>query len=91
MAVSDVLFPFYEILVENIFGSYGLAILGLAVVLLLILLVCRSSTNIIMYWMIFYFMVMGTLYLGAIGLILAFIIYGSYFMISIIRMIFREV
>lgn len=71
---TDLVFPMYEILVESIFGSVGLSIVGIAIVLALILFITRTSTIFITYWMLFYFMVMGTLYIGALGLVFAFII-----------------
>lgn len=73
---TDILFNFYEILVENIFGSVGLAIIGIYVAILLILLITRNTPTFIAYWSFFYFMVMATFYLGSIGIILAFLIAG---------------
>ncbi len=71
---TDIIFPLYEVLVESIFGSVGLAIVGVAIILALILFTTRASTIFIFYWMLFYFMVMGTLYIGALGLVFAFIL-----------------
>ncbi len=87
--VTDV-FPIYEILVESIFGSVGVAIMGVALVLILILLISRSTGVFIAYWMLFYFMVMGTLYIGAIGLIFAFLIGFGLTAYNIIKLFARE-
>jgi hypothetical protein len=87
--MTEVLFDFYEILVENIFGSVGLAIMGIALVIILLLFILRTSAIFILQWMIFYFIVMGTLYIGALGLVLGGFIAISYTLIAIIRFIFR--
>ena len=87
---TDVLFNFYEILVENIFGSVGLAIMAVAFAILLILFITRNSTIFIIYWMAFYLMVMGTLYIGAMGLVFMFIISGGVFFYNIIKFFTRE-
>lgn len=83
-------FPIYEVLVENVFGSVGLAIMGVALVLLLIMFLTRTSTIFLIYWMMFYFLVMGTLYFGALGLVLAFLISATYFTISLTRTLFPD-
>ncbi len=83
-------FPIYDILVESIFGSVGVAIMGVALVLILILLISRSTGTFIAYWMLFYFMVMGTIYIGAIGLIFAFLIGFGLTAYNVIKLFTRE-
>jgi hypothetical protein len=86
---TDILFPFYEVLVDSIFGSMGIAIMGIALALLLLLVISRSSMIFTIYWMIFYFAVMGTLYLGAFGMVFAFILVTIYALTAFIRLTFR--
>jgi|TARA_Y100000034_G_scaffold19770_1_gene22427 hypothetical protein len=83
-------FPIYEVLVESIFGSFGLAVMGVALVLLIILLITKTSRVFLIYWMIFYFIVMGTLYIGALALMLGFMIAIVYFVYGIFKSFFRE-
>jgi len=87
--MSEVLFDFYQILVQNIFGSFGLAILGIAFVIFIILILCRIGMSFIFYWLFFYFLVMGTMYLGAIGLVFGFIFSVVYTAIAFIRFFLR--
>ncbi len=87
---TDVLFPIYEILVENIFGSFGLAIAGVGLAMVLILLMTRTTTIFLYYWMMFYFMVMFTLYFGALGMVIMFILSSGYFTYNIIKIFFRQ-
>ncbi len=84
------IFPIYEVLVENVFGSVGLAIMGVAFAIILIMFITRVSRVFMIYWIIFYFIVMGTIYLGALGLVLGFTLSTIYFFIALIRSIFRE-
>ena len=84
---TDLLFPFYEILVENIFGSIGLALLGLAMVILLILFICKTSWNFIIFYITFYAMVTLTLYVGALGMVLIFILSLIYAIVALMRFI----
>lgn len=88
MAVDT--FPIYEILVNNIFGSIGVAIIGIALVIALILFLTSSSGTFIAYWMIFYFTVMGTFYIGALGIILASMIGLALLVYNLIRLFGRE-
>lgn len=88
MAIDS--FPIYDTLVNNIFGSIGLAIIGIAGVLILLMFVLKLSKVFIIYWLIFYFVVMGTLYLGALGMVFGFFFALIYFFIAIIRYAFRE-
>ena len=88
--MADTLFPLYELLVESIFGSVGLAIVGIAVVLAIILLICRTSGLFLAYWMMFYFMVMGTLYLGAVGLVISFLLAFAMIVYNVYKTWFRE-
>ncbi|GAG57363.1 unnamed protein product [marine sediment metagenome] len=87
---TDILFNFYEILVENVFGSVGLAIMAVAAIIVLILLITRNTAVFITYWMLFYLMVMGTLYIGAMGLVFMFIISAGIFFYNIIKLFMRE-
>ena len=89
MAV-DIVFPLYDILVESIFGSVGLAIIGVAIIIALILFITRTSTIFITYWMMFYFMVMGRLYIGALGLVFAFILGFGLTAYNLIKTFARE-
>ena len=82
---SDILFPFWEILVNTIFGSVALSIVGVGVIMLLILFLTRTSWNFILFYMSFYVLVMTTLYLGALGLVLMFIVVFVYFIIALLR------
>lgn len=85
----DVL-PIYEILVDDIFGSVGLAIIGILGILILIMFITRVSRVFIWYWISFYLIVMGTLYLGAIGMVMGFLFSLAYFFTAFIRTFFRE-
>lgn len=75
---SDVVFPLYELLVNSIFGSIALSIVGMGVILFLLLVVGRSSTKFITYWLGFYIIVVASFY-NTIFLLLAFI--GAAFML----------
>lgn len=86
----DIVFPLYDILVESIFGSVGLAIIGVAITIALILFITRTSAIFITYWMIFYFMVMGTLYVGALALVFAFILGFGLTAYNLIKILARE-
>jgi hypothetical protein len=83
--MTEILFDFYEILVQNIFGSVGMAIMGVALVIFLILIITRCSPAFIIYWMLFYFAVMGGNYLGALGILIVFVIAMIYTAIAAIR------
>jgi hypothetical protein len=87
--MTEILFDFYHILVENIFGTVGLAIFGVLFVIILMLMISRSSMMFMFYWMIFYLIVMATLYLGALGLVTGFILSFVYFGIALVRLLFR--
>lgn len=84
---TDLLFPFYEIFVNYIFGSIGLSLLVLGVILAIILALCRSSRVLITYWLSFYMFVVFTFYIGAMGILLGFIIGGIYFATQLIRIV----
>lgn len=84
---SDILFPFYDVLVNSIFGSIGLAIIGIAVIITLILFLCRTGWTFVTFWMIFYFMVMGVGYIGSLALVFSFFIVTAYASISLLRLI----
>lgn len=87
--MTEILFDFYTILVESIFGSVALSIMGIAFVIVLLLFLLRTSAIFILYWLIFYFIVMATLYLGALGLVIFGFIVAVYLLTAIIRLVFR--
>ena len=78
-------FPIYELLVESIFGSVGLALLGVALAMFLILALTRTTTVFISYWMLFYLSVVMVMYLGGIGWILMYVLAGSYLIWNIVK------
>lgn len=82
---TEYLFDFYSVLVENVFGSVGLAIIGVAAVIFLILAICRSSMTLIVYWLMFYALIMATFYVGTLGLLFAWIFSGTYLAYAILR------
>ncbi|MFW6130030.1 MAG: hypothetical protein ACOC56_02525 [Atribacterota bacterium] len=84
---TDIVFPLYEVLVENIFGGMGLAIVGIAIIMMLILFLCRTSWTFLVYWMSFYFIVMATMYIGALGLVLFFILVTMYAIVALVKLI----
>lgn len=85
------IFDLYNLLVNQLFGSVWLSIFGVAFVLIIILLLTRTSTMFLIYWMMFYIIVMTSLYLGALGLVFGFILSFTYFAIALIRLFFRQV
>lgn len=87
--MTEILFDFYNILVENVFGSVFLSIFGIAFVMMIMLMISRSSMMFIFYWFLFYFIVMMSLYLGALGLVTGFVLSFTYFAIAFIRLLFR--
>ena len=87
--MTEILFDFYEILVENVFGSVFLSIFGIAFVMMIILMMSRSSMMFIFFWFLFYFTVMMTLYIGSLGLVMGFVLSFTYFSIAFIRLLFR--
>ena len=87
---TDVVFNMYDLLVTNIFGSVGMAILAMAAIIVLILLLTHSSMTFLTYWIIFYFVVMSIGYIGALGLVLAFIILSGVIIWNIINILARE-
>ena len=87
---ADYLFNFYELLVENIFGSVALAILGVALILVLILLITRTNIQFVVFWLGFYFTAMTVGYFGVAGIILAFIVLASFLAYNIIKMMSGE-
>jgi len=84
------IFPVYDILVNNVFGSIGLAVMGVAFAMLIILLLSRSSTILTINWLMFYFVVMGTMYYGATALVLGMIFVGLFIAVTIIRQVSGE-
>jgi len=83
-------FPIYDALVNSVFGSIGLAIMAVALVMVVILLLTRSSSIFMMIYMAFFFIVMGTMYFGALALVLAFVVGASYFAYNLMKMLVRE-
>jgi len=89
MAV-DILFNFYEILVLNIFGTVFLSIVAFGMLLAAILMLCKSSSTLILYWTLTYFIVMFSFYLGSLGLLLGFLAGAGYFIWGVIKLISGE-
>ena len=88
---TDVVFPLYDILVNNIFGSIALAIIGVGILLALILFITRTSALFLVYWVfLFYGMVMFTFYFGVLGLVLTFIIGVGIITYNLIKLQLRE-
>ena len=88
--MTEVLFDFYGILVESIFGSVSLTIVGVAFALIIILALTKVGKLFLIYWISFFFIVMGAVYIGALALVFGFIIGGVYLFIAAIRLMFRE-
>ena len=84
---TDILFPFWDILVNTIFGNVFLAIFSLGVILALILFICKTSWTFVVFWMGFYTVVMFSLYIGAIGLVAGFLLTFLYFVIALLRLV----
>lgn len=70
---TDIMFPLYDVLVNNIFGSVGLSIVIMGIVLAVILMITRTSKEFIVYWMIFYTATMFTMFFGVLAIFLALI------------------
>lgn len=83
------IFPIYDVLVNRIFGSYGVAIIGVLVLILLILAITKTGKTFMLYWMAFYLIVMGAFYLGQVVLLAGFIIGATFFVFAIIKMLGR--
>ncbi len=86
---TDIIFDFYGLFVENLFGSVGVSILAMAAILVLIMALMRTSWTFMIYWLTFFLIVMGTMYFGAIALVLSFIMIFSYTAYNFIRLLFR--
>jgi len=84
---TDILFPFYDVLVNTIFGSIGLAIVAFAAIIAIILFLCRTGWTFLTFWMMFYFLVMSVMYIGALGLVLVFFIVTAYAVVSFMRLV----
>jgi|TARA_B100001971_G_scaffold212899_1_gene244336 hypothetical protein len=84
---TDILFNFYELLVENIFGSVGVSIVGIGFLLFLIMSITRSTSIFMSVWFFFYLVVMGTFYLGSTALVFANIILTIGFVIQVVTYI----
>jgi len=84
------IFPVYDVLVNSVFGSIGLAIMALGLVMVVILLLTRASSIFMMIYMAFFMIVMGTMYFGALALVIAYIGGASYFAYNLMRVLVRE-
>jgi len=78
-------FPIYEILVEQIFGSYIAAIIGIAIVIFVFLMLGRAGLTLTIMWLGFYFMVMLTFYFGGIALLLSSVLIILYIIFSLLN------
>ena len=85
--VTDILFPFFEIFVNRIFGSIGLSLAALAAIIVAILGLCKASWVFILYWIIFFVMVVMTFYVGAIGMVICLALAMVYFFIQLVRLV----
>ena len=86
---GDVLFDVYGLLVENLFGSIIVSTLAMAAWMLIVLLFGRASTILVFFWMMAFILVFSVGYLGAIVLVLAFIVSAGYFMTNFIRVMYH--
>ena len=82
---TDVLFPIYEVLVQNIFGSVGIAIMAVGLVLFVILALFRVSRTFIILWLIYYFSLMSVVYNGALITVIAGAFAFVWIMYSILK------
>ena len=87
---TDLLFPFFDIMVNTIFGSVGLSLAALGAIMAIILGLCRTSWVFGLYWLLFYIMVTFTFYIGALGIVIMMILAGIYFITQIIRFFFPD-
>jgi hypothetical protein len=87
---TDLLFPFFDIMVNTIFGSVGLSLAALAIVIVIILGLCKTSWVFMLYWMMFYFMVVFTYYIGALGIVIMLLLAGMYFITQMVRIFFPD-
>ena len=85
-----VLFDLYHLLVNMVFGSVGVAIIGMAIILALMLMLGRSSLVFMFMWLVVYLITMSVLYFGGIAFVLAFIVGFMYLITSLIRLALRE-
>lgn len=85
MAVDS--FPIYDTLVNSVFGSVGIALVGLFLVLVLIMFLCRVSKSFMIFWLFFYVMVMLTMYYGGPAIAVFFIGIAIYLGISILKFV----
>jgi hypothetical protein len=87
---TDTLFPFYELLVESVFGGIGIAIFAMGIIFAIILMVTRTSRQFTIYWVFFYLITMATFYFGGIALVFGFLITFSYFIYNFIKMLYHD-
>lgn len=88
---TDILFPFYEVFVESIFGGVGVAIFFIGIILAILLMITRTSKIFTIYWMLFYFLTMVTFYFGGIALVLGFAAGFSLFGYQLYRWLYHGV
>lgn len=86
---TQYLFDLYDLFVNTIFGNVFLAIVALGLILLIILMITKSSMSFIIIWMAFYVGVMMTFYYGPAVLTLGFIGAATFFSYAIIRLFGR--
>ncbi len=72
--MSEYLFDFYELLVENVFGSILLAIIGIGIIISVMLLIAKTRQTFFIVWITFYFTAMSALYFGGLGLVIFFLV-----------------
>ena len=73
MVQADTLFPIYDVLVNEIFGSILVSCLALFVVILIIALLGRWSASLLFFWVLLYVLVFTVAYFGVLGAVLLFI------------------
>lgn len=85
------LFDFYHLFVELIFGNVLFSILAVSLILFLLLVMSRrASATIVILWLTFYYLCFGTLYFGALAMVLAFIGGVMYAIIAGLRLFARS-
>ena len=87
---TEIVFPFFEILVNNIFGTIILSVAAMGVLIAILLGLSRCSWVFILYWMMFYAMVVITFYVGALGIVLMIILAGAYFFTQLIKYMYPD-
>lgn len=88
--MTEYLFDMFDLLVNNVFGGIFTAIIGVAVILVLIMAISRCSLQFIMYWLAFYFLVTMTLYFGGLFMVGYFILITVSLIYNWLRIVSRE-